>query len=127
MASQSNYRKATVESMLGEDGLEAVNYALQKAWDNCMDPNTKADAIRSVTIDIKLKPTQDRSEVATTIELKSKLQGDRPISGRVYLSKNQAGVNAWVHKLDQDQLPGIDEDEQEAAGNGLSLIVKRQF
>lgn len=52
---------------------ERFNRELQKLANNVMDPNTKAEAVRTVTVSIKIKPNATRQVGDADIEVKSSL------------------------------------------------------
>lgn len=56
---------------------EKVAIEMQKIASNIMDPNTKAKAMRSLTIEIKFAPTEDREIVIGDLNVKSKLQSSQ--------------------------------------------------
>jgi len=56
--------------------VEKFQDELQKVLDNIMDPNTKPDEVREVTLKVKIKPDEKRSIGSIFIEAKSKLVAD---------------------------------------------------
>lgn len=62
-----------IEKLAGGAMAERINRELQKVAENIMDPNTKADAVRTLTISIKIKPNETRQMGAAEIEVKSSL------------------------------------------------------
>ncbi|MGG1673295.1 hypothetical protein ACIFOE_22190 [Paenibacillus sp. NRS-1783] len=56
--------KVDISNLAGRAMAERINRELKKVAENVMDPNTKAEAVRTVTVTIKIKPNiQFRSEV----------------------------------------------------------------
>lgn len=62
-----------INNLAGGAMAERINRELQKVAENVMDPNTKADAVRTVTISIKIKPNEARQMGVSDIEVKSSL------------------------------------------------------
>lgn len=53
--------------------LERVNYEMGKVIDNILDPNTKPDAKRKLTISLVLTPSSDRRTITVNTTAKSTL------------------------------------------------------
>jgi hypothetical protein len=62
-----------INNLAGGAMAERINRELKKVAENVMDPNTKADAVRTVTVQIKIKPNEARQIGNTEIEVKSSL------------------------------------------------------
>lgn len=62
-----------IANLAGGAMAERINRELQKLAENVMDPNTRADAVRTLTISIKIKPNEARQLGAADIEVKSSL------------------------------------------------------
>ncbi|MDP4095448.1 replication terminator protein [Paenibacillus sp. P96] len=62
-----------INNLAGGAMAERINRELKKVAENVMDPNTKADAVRTVTVQIKIKPNDARQIGNTEIEVKSSL------------------------------------------------------
>lgn len=52
---------------------ERVDRAMAEALDNILDPNTKATAKRSITLNIELRPDEERSHIEVSVSVKTKL------------------------------------------------------
>lgn len=62
-----------INNLAGGAMAERINRELLKVAENVMDPNTKAEAVRTVTISIKIKPNEARQIGITDIDVKSSL------------------------------------------------------
>lgn len=62
-----------INNLAGGAMAERINRELQKVAENVMDPNTKAEAVRTVTVSIKIKPNDARQIGTTDIDVKSSL------------------------------------------------------
>ena len=100
-----------VNTLAGGALLERLNIELQRMAENIADPNTKADAVRSVTIEIKVKPDETRSIAVSEINVKSKLAPskgiptkfivDRDNSGKAVIAELKSGVKGQM-MIDDD-------------------------
>jgi len=50
----------SLDSLAGGGLSERINRELAKVAENILDPNTKADAVRTLTVKIKIKPNKQR-------------------------------------------------------------------
>ncbi|MNO15492.1 hypothetical protein D3C76_51580 [compost metagenome] len=62
-----------INNLAGGAMAERINRELQKVAENVLDPNTKAEAVRTVTISIKIKPNDARQIGSSDIDVKSSL------------------------------------------------------
>jgi hypothetical protein len=62
-----------INNLAGGAMAERINRELQKVAENVLDPNTKAEAVRTVTVSIKIKPNDARQIGSTDIDVKSSL------------------------------------------------------
>lgn len=58
---------------------ERVDRAMAEAIDNILDPNTKATAKRSITLNIELRPDEERSHIEVSVSVKTKLATLNPV------------------------------------------------
>lgn len=65
--------------------IEALDYELQRALDNIIDPNTKAKAARTVTLQIKLMPNDERNKATVSFIAKAALQPAQAVETDVYI------------------------------------------
>src|SRR5215471_16781894 len=56
---------------------------LQKVCENIADPNTSAKAARSITLEFKIKPFEDRSGAQIVFDCKSKVPGVATQTGQM--------------------------------------------
>ncbi len=62
--------------------------------ENIDDPNTDADAERSISLVVKMKPSPDRAEVAYTIQVKPKFAPPMADGDLMYVGRRQGGLVA---------------------------------
>jgi hypothetical protein len=63
----------SIDQLAGGGAAERINRELAKIAENVLDPNTKADAVRALTITLKIKPNESREMGAASFDVKSTL------------------------------------------------------
>ena len=92
---------------------ERLDYELSKVVDNIADLNTKADAVRKITLTLSLKPDSERQNIKMSTQVKSTLVPTNNIESALYLTESDEG-KALVEML--PQVPGqmaLDGSEQD--------------
>lgn len=92
---------------------ERLDYELSKVIDNIDDLNTKADAVRKLTLTLSLKPDSERKNIRMTVQVKPTLVPTNNIESSLYLTESDEG-KALVEML--PQVPGqmsMDGSEQD--------------
>jgi hypothetical protein len=88
----------------GGAAVELFDDELQKAFDNIGDPNTKPDAVREVTLTVKLHPDEKRRYCDITIQAKSKTAPVRESSTMVFLGKKAGSSRVIASERNLDQM-----------------------
>ncbi len=81
-------------TLAGGSAVARVDLALQDLWDNCMDPNTSAQAKRSVVLTITVKPDEAREDARVSIGVHKKLAPQSPVGTRIFLGQDREGCHA---------------------------------
>ena len=84
--------------------LERVNYEMGKVIDNILDPNTKPDAKRKLTISLELAPSADRKTITVKTTAKSTLTPTDPVTTGLFITN--AGSGEMVVAELVPQIPG---------------------
>lgn len=101
---------------------EKLGYELAAVVKNINDPNTKADAVRELTIKVSLKPDSERRNISMSTQVKSKLVPTNNIETSLYLTEDN-GNPALVEMT--PQIPGqMDMDVGEQAQPKIISIAK---
>lgn len=74
-------------TLKGGAALELFDEEFRKVIENITDINTKPDAVREVTLKVKIKPSDDRALGSVEIIVASKLAPFRPTSTTVYIGR----------------------------------------
>jgi len=83
---------------------EAVDLEIQKILDNILDPNCKASAKRTVTVQLELVPSEARDAVTIDVGVQSKLVPIAKQRTQLYMVPDGDGVPRWVEAT--PQIPG---------------------
>lgn len=65
---------------------------LQKVLKNVDDPNTKADAVRSITLTVSIKPGKNRQSASITVGSSVRLAPPMPIETEMLIGKEKDGT-----------------------------------
>jgi hypothetical protein len=79
--------------------------AMQDVLANISDPNTKSDAVRTITFTVTVKPNEKRTDAALNIECKTSLAKLRPVSTMLLLGQSD-GQPAAVEAFRNEELFG---------------------
>lgn len=85
--------------------LERVNYEMGKVIENILDPNTKPDAKRKLTISLVLTPSADRKTITVNTTAKSTLVATDAVTTGLFIT-NQPGTGEMVVAEMVPQIPG---------------------
>lgn len=95
----------SLDNLKGGGVRQLFDEELDKVLENIMDPNTEPDAVRVVTITVKIKPDRDRSTAIVAIIPSSKLAPAVALGTRMFFGKQGGRVLAWEHDPTQMSLP----------------------
>lgn len=86
--------------------VERFNYELARVLRNIVDINTDPKAVRSVTLKVSLKPSDERNFAVADIQVTSKLAPIKPATTSMHISEGMAGnVRATEFNPQQQQMP----------------------
>jgi hypothetical protein len=72
---------------------------------NIMDPNTKADAARSITLKMKIKPSEKRTVCAVEISCESRVAPTRPHESTMFVGLDGGAAVATEYDPQQLSIP----------------------
>lgn len=72
-----------------------------KVLQNISDPNTKPDAVREITMSVKIKPDKTRSMCTSIVSMKSKLVPIMPHESIVHLARKNGKLGAYIDDAQQ--------------------------
>lgn len=94
--------------------VERLNEEIQKAVCNCLDVNTEATKLRTVTLKIKIKPDKSRCFGEVSVETSSSLCPPAPLAMSISMSTNLKTGEVTAAEItggenpDRQILPGVD-------------------
>lgn len=104
---------------------EKVDYEVSRAIDNILDPNTKPDAKRKITITLEFAPDAERKHIALFASAKSALVPSEPVATSMVITSDGNGEMVIAEMV--PQIPGqlsIDGGEQ-AQPKILKLVAQK--
>lgn len=78
-----------------------------KILDNIGDENTKAEAVRELTLKIKIRPSENRGDAEIMITSSAKLAPVKPHKGILFMRRQSGKVVAFEPDTVQEELPNI--------------------
>ena len=104
--------------------LERFEEQLDRVMENIADVNTKPDAVREITLKVKIKPTNDRSAATVEIGGSPKLAAVAPFPLTVYIGKHGGKLLAFEGNVNQGDLfgPEVDRETGEVKERGLRVV-----
>lgn len=107
---KSPYKKLDAISINSGAVIDLLNNSFETVLANIIDPNTKADAVRKVTLTISIKPNEELTQAATEIEVKETLAPVKGSAGNIKLFEKNGKLHGVVDAL--DEMPMFPEDER---------------
>lgn len=99
--------KVTTVSLdtLGNGGaVELFDRELVRVLDNIRDPNTDYKTIRSVSVELLVKPNEDRESAAIKVSVRSKLAAPRGIASQIFIGEHEGKTVAVTYDPKQTDL-----------------------
>jgi hypothetical protein len=104
MSSKQTEEFVSLDTLGRGAAIEMFNRELDAVLENILDPNTKAEAVREVTLKLKLKPAENRKSAEGTISCQSKLAPIQETRTLLFLGKQGAQAVAAERDLRQMSL-----------------------
>jgi len=116
----------SIDGLAGGAAAEKLNIELRKLAENVLDPNTKADAVRTITMTIKIKPNEQRQVGDSEISVKSSLAPSKGIPSTFVFDFDKEGKAAIKELVTRDPNQTIMNDSGQhvdATGEPIGLKV----
>lgn len=94
----------TLASLSNGAALERFDDELAKVFENILDPNTKAEALRSVTLTVKIKPSENRDIGATEFVVTAKIAAPKPIATVLFIGRKNGKIVAEERDSNQMEM-----------------------
>ncbi len=109
------YKKVDLSNLNSGAAIDLFEAEFQKVLKNLADENTRPDAVREIKLTVKIKPSKNRGESATTeVSVVSKLAPIKPHESFMVLNFDGNTVEAYTTDINQKELP-YGEGENEIA------------
>jgi len=92
--------------------LDLFNEEFQKIMLNIDDENTKADAERSITIKMSVKPDKLRRAGEVKVQVSSTFAKIKPAESFMFFDRDESGLLTAYADEPGPELPGINEDSK---------------
>lgn len=106
---------------------ERLNRELQKVAENVLDPNTKADAVRTLTLTIKIKPDEAREISVSEISVKSALAPSRGIPAKFVFDYGKDGKAVMAELLSGERNQFMMDNDGDVADDRGRKVVNGNF
>lgn len=94
-----------ITTIAGGALVELANEDLRDLLANILDPNTNAGAVRKLTIEVKIKPMQNRLGATFEIQTKATIAPAKGVSGSLLIAPDPTGdVSAYEANPNQMSL-----------------------
>lgn len=108
---------------------EKLDYQLSKVFENIHDPNTKAEAKRTVTIKLEFVPDENRQTVKVNCDMSNNLANVKGVSVTVLTGKDLTNGKIEAKEL-KSSVPGqtyFDEDLMPKSDIGVPIdVIERE-
>lgn len=120
----SGTEMVTLENIVGGAASEMFQGCLEKIIENIVNPNTKPDAVRSITLKMKVKPGKnDRSLCTVELSCDEKLAPVLPFETAMFVGMQHGVVAATEYAPQQQTLfdQSMQVQEQKTAPNVIQM------
>lgn len=95
--------KTSLANLLGGAAIERFDDELRSVLENILDPNA-GEGARTITLKVKLKPTDDRTRADVLITCQSSLVAPAGVQTLLYVGKDQGQAVAFEYNPEQLKL-----------------------
>lgn len=100
----SDAEKVSLVNLDGGLALDLFDEVLEKVIKNCLDPNTKAKATRSLILEVKITPDKQRERAEVEITAKSRTAAPVALITQFYIGKQDGHYVAYEENPRQKSL-----------------------
>lgn len=110
---------------------EKLDYQLEKVFENIHDPNTKAEAKRTITIKLEFVPDENRQTIKVNCDMSHNLANVKGVSMTVLTGKDLSNGKIAAKEL-KSNIPGqtyFDDDDESIksdVGEPIDVIEREQ-
>lgn len=119
----SKKEMVTLDNLGGGAAAEMFQESLKKVIANIVDPNTKPDATRSITLQMKIKPNKNQRDMCVVeLSVNEKLATVLPFETAIFVGMKQ-GEAAATEYAPQQQTLFDQSTEEKTTGNGKIVAM----
>ncbi|XPV77961.1 MAG: hypothetical protein ACNI27_08580 [Desulfovibrio sp.] len=96
----------SLENLYGGAAIEAFDHELKAVLENIADINTQPDALRKITLEVKIKPTKERNLGRLTFQVKSAQAPAQALETDIIIDNGKAAEMFKGQNPEQHTLPG---------------------
>lgn len=96
--------QVTLENLGHGAAAELFQAELGNVIRNIMDPNTKPDAVRTITMRMKIRPSEKRTMCSVALSCESKIAPTRPHETTMYVGLDRGAAVATEYDPEQMRL-----------------------
>jgi len=89
----ADFEEASLQSIGNGAAIDQFNFQLKRAIENCQDVNTDAEAVRMVTLKVRIKPDKERKEASIDFQAEAKLAPDSKGKDQLFFGRHGAYVD----------------------------------
>ncbi len=108
----SELQEIKLETLDGGGAAELFNNRFEELLRNIADPNTDPEAVREITLKVKVKPHKSRELGDLSYNISLKTAGPRSVSAMAYFGKTRDGrliaQGKDPRQMELDETPGSD-------------------
>ncbi len=119
----NNLQEVTLANLAGGAAIERFNVELKKVLENINNPNMETKKLRSISLKVKFKPTEDRGYINLEVDCSSSLAPIIAHSAQIWIDKDVKGEFIAVQQPHPEQMTFEDIPKEE--GNVTSFEEKR--
>ena len=106
-----SFERLTIDNVAGGAVKDLFEYEWARVLRDIADTTKKAKSPRSVTIKLKVTPTEDRGSGDVEVEVVSSLAKQKPSFGTAYFQSDGTRVESYIDDVKQEELVLETEEE----------------
>lgn len=101
---ESNKEQMSLINIKGGVAVELFDFEFQNVLKNIIDPNTNAEAVREITLKVKIKPDKERNFGPISIQAVAKLAPAAPVTTQAFFGMERGKAVAHEYNPKQGDL-----------------------
>ena len=105
-----NQEIKSLEALMGGAVSERFASATRELWCNVLDPNTDPTKVRTLSLQLKVKPTKDRKFATMSLDVSTKLAPPASVETSIIIGADEQGVITAYESVEGVEPGQIDVD-----------------